>query len=46
MSLAISIGSVVGAYRFTGMPSLLTKNFVKFHLMALTSVPPCLAFKY
>lgn len=46
ISLAMSMGSVVGAYRLIGMPSLFTRNLVKFHLMPLPKVPDCLAFKY
>lgn len=42
----MSIGSVVGAKRFTGCPVLSTRNLVKFHLMALPRKPPCLSFKY
>lgn len=31
----LTFGSVFGAYLFTGIPSLLTRNFVKFHLIKL-----------
>lgn len=46
IDFAISIGSVVGAKRSTGSPFLLTKNLVKFHLIALPKMPLCLSFKY
>jgi hypothetical protein len=31
----LTLGSVLGAYLLTGIPSLLMRNLVKFHLMAL-----------
>lgn len=36
-----TIGPTLGAYLAIGFPSLLTKNFVKFHLSALNKKPPC-----
>ena len=36
----------MGPNRFTGSPSLLTTNLVKFHLIPLPRSPPCLLFRY
>ena len=38
-------GDVVGAYLSTTFPSLLTKNFVKFHLMPSPNIPPFSNFR-
>lgn len=45
-SFSISLGEVLGEWRSTGLPVLSTINFVKFHLIASKSVPPCSFFKY
>lgn len=45
ISFSMALGSVLGECLETGTPSLLTRNFVKFHLMAFMRNPPCLAFK-
>lgn len=39
-------GEVMGAYRSTTLPSLSTKNLVKFHLMPLPRSPPFCDFRY
>jgi hypothetical protein len=39
-------GEVVGAYRSTTLPSLSTRNLVKFHLIPSPRKPPFCDFKY
>lgn len=38
-SFSTTLGSSVGPYLFTTCPSLLIRNFVKFHLMLFPRVP-------
>ncbi len=45
MSGSISMGSVGGPYLLTGMPSSLTRNFVKFHLIEVPKVPVSFALR-
>ena len=45
MSGIISFGDVLGPYLLQQIPFLSTRNFEKFHLIALIKVPPCFFFK-
>ena len=46
ISGSIALGEVVGAYRRMGLPSLSTRNLVKFHLIMEPRKPPCLFLRY
>ena len=46
MSFSIFAGVTVGAYRLITVPSLLIRNLVKFHLIALPKMPLAWLLRY